>query len=172
MFRTVLVVDDDERMLRAYARTPAQDVTFFTANDSASARSLARQHQPELTIVDLQLGKESGIELVRQLKTEDPDACVVLISGYGSVDSTVWAMRAGADDVIEKPVTFREIVRRLEGNVDEPSVFEPITLERAQWEHIHRVLGDAHGNISMAARRLGVYRTTLRRWLRKSAPRH
>lgn len=172
MFRTVLVVDDDERLLRTYTRTPTQDVTFLTANDSASARSLARQHQPELAIVDLQLGKESGIELVRQLKTDDPRACVVLISGYGSVDATVWAMRAGADDVVEKPVTFREIVRRLEGNVDEPSVFEPITLERAQWEHIHRVLGDANGNISMAARRLGVYRTTLRRWLRKSAPRH
>lgn len=172
MFRTILVVDDDEMVLRAFARTLRQDVTFFTAQDSATACSLAREHRPDLTIVDLQLGAESGIELVRQLRVVVPSTCIVLVSGYGSVDATVRAMRAGADDVIEKPVTWREILHRLEGEQAEPSTYEPPTLERAQWEHVQRVLGDTNGNISMAARKLGVYRTTLRRWLSKCPPRH
>lgn len=165
-------MDDDETILRAYTRLPRPDVHFITAKDGATARRLARQHRPDLAIVDLQLGKESGIELVRELKASDPSPCVVMISGYGSINATVCAMRAGADDVVEKPVTYREIVHRLEGELGEPSTFEPTTLDRAQWEHIQRVLGDSNGNVSMAARKLGVYRTTLRRWLRKYAPRH
>lgn len=171
-FRTILVVDDDERLLRAYSRTHPQAVTFFTAQDSATALALAGEHHPELVIVDLQLGKESGITLVRELRTSLPDACIVLVSGYGSIDTTVSAMRAGADDVVEKPVTLREIIFRVERELNDPTTFEPATLERAQWEHIQRVLGDTNGNISMAARKLGVYRTTLRRWLRKSAPKY
>jgi two-component system response regulator RegA len=172
VFRTILVVDDDEGILRAYARTPRQDLTFLTAQNSASARDLARQHHPDLIIVDLQLGTESGLDLVHDLKAVEPNACVVVVSGYGSVDAAVRAMRAGADDVIEKPVTFREIMHRLEGDDDEASTFEPPTLQRAQWEHVQRVLADTNGNISMTARKLGVYRTTLRRWLGKSPPRH
>jgi len=170
-FRTILVVDDDETLLRGFARVPRQDVTFLTAKDSITARTLAREHRPDLTIVDLQLGGESGIELLKELKTADPNACVVMVSGYGSIDATVWAMRAGADDVIEKPVSYREIILRLEGELGQPT-FQPTTVDRARWEHIQRVLRDTNGNISMAARKLGVYRTTLKRWLRKYAPRH
>jgi two-component system, response regulator RegA len=170
--RTVLIVDDDEAILRTYTRTARQDVSFVTAQNSASARYLAAKHHPDLMIVDLKLGNQSGIELVRELKAAHPSTCVVMVTGYGSVEATVRAMRAGADDVIEKPVTFREILLRLDGGLDEPYAIEPTTAERARWEHIQRVLADTNGNVSMAARKLGVYRTTLRRWLRGNAPKH
>jgi two-component system response regulator RegA len=171
-FRTILVVDDDETVLRAYTRAPEPDVTLLTAADPPTALRIAREHRPELIIVDLQLGNQSGIELVRELKANDAQACIVLISGYGSVDATVLAIRAGAEDVIAKPVTYREIILRLEGEMTQATTFEPTTLEGARWEHIQRALGEANGNVSLAARKLGVYRTTLRRWLRRYAPRH
>jgi ActR/RegA family two-component response regulator len=52
----------------------------------------------------------------------------------------------------------------------QPETVTP-TLARAQWEHVQPVLNDSNGNISMAARKLGVYRSTLQRWLRRHAPR-
>jgi two-component system response regulator RegA len=177
--RTVLVVDDDEALLRSYARTHSrmerQDVILLTAQDDVTARRLAATHHPDLSVVDLKLGNKSGIDLVRELKAADPSRCVVMVTGYGSVEVTVRAMRAGADDVIQKPVTFREILLRVEGGLDEdmlavPDTVELMTAERARWEHIQRVLADTEGNVSMAARKLGVYRTTLRRWLRGYAP--
>ncbi len=87
---------------------------------------------------------------------------------------TVAAVRAGADVIAFKPITFREILQRLEETAAEPSepdLDETPSLARAEWEHIMRVLSDCDGNVSAAARRLGIYRSSLQRRLRKYAPR-
>jgi two-component system response regulator RegA len=169
-FQTVLVVDDDERLLASFASYLGRNRVALTATTGDTACELARQHKPDLAIIDLQLRSESGIDLIRRIKEENPATVVVMISGYGSVEATVRAMRAGADDVLVKPVTWEEIVRRLEEEPDSDLSIETPTLARAQWEHVHRVLSDCDGNVSMAARRLGMDRSTLQRWLRRPAP--
>jgi len=119
--------------------------------------------------VDLRLGNASGIDLIRELKRDLPDLMVVLCSGYLSVAAAVAAVRAGADIVVFKPITFREILQRIEESTEEPDLEDTPTLARAEWEHIMRVLADCNGNVSMAARRLGIYRSSLQRRLRKYA---
>jgi len=145
----------------------------MTATSGDAACVVAREHAPDLAVVDLHLGKESGIDVIRKLKELDPSTTVVVLSGYASVEATVHAMRAGADDVLVKPVTLREILRRLESDADEPDVTDEIetaSLERVQWEHVQRVLAECNGNITLAANRLGVCRSTIQRWLRKQTP--
>lgn len=171
-FGTVLIVDDDPTLLAAFASHVSRRTgsVALTATTASGARELANKHHPELAIIDMQIGGDSGIELIRELKREHPGMTAVLISGYGSVQSTVLAMRAGADDVLVKPVTWAEIVQRLEPEGDAEEQVRTPTLARAQWEHVHRVLADCDGNISLAARKLGMYRSTLQRWLRRNAP--
>jgi len=71
-----------------------------------------------------------------------------------------------------KPITLEEMVKRVEEDTPtELDLEETPTLARVEWEHITRVLADCNGNISMAARRLGIYRSSLQRRLRKHAPR-
>jgi two-component system response regulator RegA len=74
--------------------------------------------------------------------------------------------------VIFKPVSLTEIIQRIEDDHEgaEPDIDDTPTLARAEWEHIMRVLEDCQGNVSMAARRLGIYRSSLQRKLRKYAP--
>jgi two-component system response regulator RegA len=168
--QNVLVVDDDERILGSWKRA-ARERNVFTAIDAATARQLANTEKPDLAIVDLRLGNTSGIDLIRELKRDLPDLMVVLCSGYLSVAAAVAAVRAGADIVVFKPITFREILQRIEQNAEEPDLEDTPTLARAEWEHIMRVLADCNGNVSMAARRLGIYRSSLQRRLRKYAPR-
>jgi two-component system, response regulator RegA len=168
--QNVLVVDDDERILGSWKRA-ARERNVFTAIDAATARQLASTEKPDLAIVDLRLGNTSGIDLIRDLKRDLPDLLVVLCSGYLSVAAAVAAVRAGADIVVFKPITFREILQRIEQNAEEPDLEDTPTLARAEWEHIMRVLADCNGNVSMAARRLGIYRSSLQRRLRKYAPR-
>jgi two-component system, response regulator RegA len=170
--RNILVVDDDEHILRAWKRA-ARERHIVTASDAATARKLASTEPLDLAIVDLKLGTGSGIELIRQLKQDHPDLRVVLCSGYLSVPSTLSAMRAGADTVVFKPITLREILQRLEAGTGDPELpdLEDLedtpTLARAEREHIERVLADCGGNVSRAARRLGIYRSSLQRRLRK-----
>jgi two-component system response regulator RegA len=166
----VLVVDDDERTLGSWKRA-ARERNVVTASDAMTARQLASLERPDLAIVDLRLGNASGIDLIRELKRDLPDLMVVLCSGYLSVAAAVAATRAGADIVVFKPITFREIMQRIEQSADDADLEGTPTLARAEWEHIMRVLADCNGNVSMAARRLGIYRSSLQRRLRKYAPR-
>jgi two-component system response regulator RegA len=167
--RSVLVVDDDARTLSSLARMLGRQRTTFTASDPASAIDVARREQPDLAIVDLRLGKASGVDLVRELKAVDPKITVALISGYLSIDTTVHAVHAGADYVLSKPVTARDILTRIEhGLGSDIDLGETPTLAEAAEQHVTRVLSDCNGNISEAARRLGICRSSLQRRLRKT----
>jgi len=170
--RTVLVVDHDEQLLVEAKRSLSRDRTVFTTTDPVKARQLAKRKRPDLAIVDLRLEAASGIDLVRELRADHPDLSIVMLSGYLSVVTAVAAVQAGADTVLFKPILYKELVRRIEsGAADPTNLHDTPTLASVEWEHVHRVLADCNGNVSIAARRLGIYRSSLQRKLRKNAPR-
>lgn len=170
--RDVLVVDDDDVILSTWRRSIQRTRTVRTAATAEAALELAREQAPDLAIIDLRLGDESGLELVQTLRRECPSTSIALYSGYLSVSTAVAGVRAGADAVVFKPITFEEILNELSGgSYDAAALAEVPTLARAEWEHISRVLMDSKGNLSLAARRLGIYRSSLQRKLRKYAPR-
>jgi len=172
VIQRILAVDDDEHILAGYRRGFGRERTVFATADPAEARRFAREEGCDLAVVDLRLAGNSGIALTRELKLDCPDLLVALCSGYLSVEIAVAAVHAGADAVLFKPITSREIIRRVEEGAElEPDLEETPTLARAEWEHITRVLADCNGNVSAAARRLGIYRSSLQRRLRKFAPR-
>jgi len=164
-FSSVLVVDDDEIFLAAVARDRSR--RMFTASRMDDALRIASDERPELVLIDYRLGGESGIQVVAALRKIDPEATIALCSSYLSIVVAVEAMRAGADDVIAKPFSVRDVIRRFESEGPELDLADTPTLAEIEWEHIMRVLDDCGGNISAAARRLGIYRSTLKRRLRR-----
>lgn len=173
LIESVLVADDDELLLsafRSYLR--GRSITVHTATNRAEALTLARRHQPQVAFVDLQLGFDSGLDLVRDLQETLPKMRVFLITGYGSVRSAVDAMRLGAVDVLTKPFHVSEVLKQLDPSwqPDNPVRVETPSAEQALWEHVHRVLQDCGGNKSEASRRLKKPRSWLRRFLSKPAP--
>lgn len=172
--RTALAVDDDAFVLDQY-RLGLQRVAetrVRTATDVKTARRYLRSDPPDLAIVDLVLPDGSGIDLVAEIRVASPMASIVVVTGFGSIQTAVHAMRAGADDVVPKPIRIAEILKRALGE-RAPASEAPRTptLDAALWQHIHRVLGDCDGNVSQAARRLGLHRSRLRRLLARHAPR-
>jgi two-component system response regulator RegA len=175
----VLAVDDEETVLRSYRTGFGRSLEVLTATCSTDALTIAIAERPQLIIVDLRLGREWGINLVRALRLRLPDSRIVVVSGYVSVATAIGAVRAGATYVFTKPVTPQSILRELDAepqNVNEPEspeAFEDdsfLSLERVEWEHILRALNEAQGNVSRAARMLGIRRTSLQRKLKKSPP--
>lgn len=167
----MLIVDDDESVLAACARSLKRERQVYATPDPARARQIAKSFKPDAAIVDLRIGDESGIDLIRDLKRLHPEILIALISGYLSVTVTMAAVRAGAEVVLSKPIGPKEIVRHIEeGTTPDPDINETPTLERVQWEHISRVVADTQGNLTHAARRLGIGRQTLQRWLQRKMP--
>ncbi|HEX9103807.1 MAG TPA: response regulator [Polyangia bacterium] len=169
--RTVLVVDDDTVLLSALERDlRGRGLTVLPAPTAERARELARTSRPDCAFVDLYIGDDSGIDLLRDLKAELPDLLVVLLTGHGGVQNVVDAFHGGAVDFVEKPVGAQQLMQALEKAVARSRGPSP-TLASAEYEHITRVLRECNGNISEAARRLGIHRRSLQRKLQKTRPR-
>jgi two-component system response regulator RegA len=170
--RSILVVDDDAtfrgRLVRALASRG------FDARGAASvdeAVALAAEDSPELAVVDLRMPGRSGLDLVRELKAIDATTRVVVLTGYGSIATALEAVRLGATHYLTKPADVDEILAAFERTKDAAAPVEieheVASLARAEWEHIHRVLTDCNGNVSQAARLLGIHRRSLQRKLAK-----
>lgn len=178
---SILVVDDDDTFRGRLAKA-LRNRGFDTreAADAAAAVASARADSPEMAVVDLRLQLGSGLEVLQQLRAIDPATRVLMLTGYGSIATTVEAMRLGAVGYVTKPADVDEILsefgrtdsarRTGEGAPREPAVTTP-SLARTEWEHIQRVLADCENNVSEAARRLGIHRRSLQRKLGKAPPR-
>jgi len=174
---TMLLVDDDEvlreRLARAL-RDRGWGVT--TARDYESGLAAAMSDPPHCAVVDLKMPGRSGLDLVRDLRATHPAIRVVVLTGYGSIATALDAVRLGAVHYLQKPADADEILAAFGRDEREPLTSEAASivapsLARAEWEHISRVLADAGGNISEAARRLGMPRRTLQLKLKKHPPR-
>jgi two-component system response regulator RegA len=94
------------------------------------------------------------------------------LTGYGSVATAIEALKRGAAHYLTKPADADEILAAFEPSSSPPAMdalpaFQPMSLDRVEWEHINRVLVDCGGNVSEAARQLGLHRRTLQRKLSK-----
>jgi two-component system, response regulator RegA len=170
-FRGFLVVDDDDALRQRLADALRQrGHRVQEAGDGASARA-ASAEGPWRILLDLRMPGGDGVALVRDLRAIDSHNEIVVLTGYGSIATAVDAMRFGAREYLAKPVGVSRILASF-GLEDGPRTMraeDPATpsLDRVEWEHIQRVMNDVAGNVSEAARVLGVHRRSLQRKLRR-----
>ncbi|KAA8919179.1 MULTISPECIES: response regulator transcription factor [Xanthomonas] len=170
-----LLVDDDPLYLRTLQRTLARrGLETRTADSAAAALALAAEAPPDYALIDLKLGDESGLALIQPLRAIRADMRILLVTGYASIATAVEAIKLGADDYLPKPATVPMILRAIgleaeedddEDGSDVPDAMTP--LSRLQWEHIQQAMHETGGNVSAAARLLGMHRRSLQRKLAK-----
>ncbi|HEU4484451.1 MAG TPA: response regulator transcription factor [Povalibacter sp.] len=168
--RLGLLVDDDGLYLRTLQRSlQKRGFATVTAQSHAEALAVARAQVPDFALIDLRLGGDSGLALIGPLRSLREDMRILLVTGYASIATAVEAIKRGADNYLMKPVTAEAIVRALD-DASEP-VAEPaatmVPLARLEWEHIQQALQETQGNVSAAARLLGMHRRSLQRKLAK-----
>lgn len=168
-----LIVDDDDIFCGVLARAiERRGFHVAAARSVGEAQQLIEKRAPDYAIVDLRIGNDSGLGLIRQLAAISPPPKSVVLTGYGSIATAVEAIKLGALHYLTKPVEVDEILAALQGDgapAAQPATQQPrpLSVRRAEWEHIQRVLSNHGGNISAAARALGIHRRTLQRKLRK-----
>jgi two-component system, response regulator RegA len=164
-----LLVDDDAMFLRALQRAlEKRGVTTRPASTLDEAHERARRERFDFALLDLRIGSESGLSLIAPLKATHPGIRIVLMTGFASVATAVEAIKLGADDYLLKPVSADAILRALSGEPQAPPDDERmVPLSRLEWEHIQQALRATDGNVSAAARLLGMHRRSLQRKLAK-----
>ena len=170
---SLLIVEDNSRFADTLA-TELRDRGYVV--ETLDSLAAVRQSDPSkfrYAIVDLRLRQDSGLDVIREIRSESPDTRIVVLTGYGSIATAVQATKLGAAHYLTKPVDVDEIERALhEAGTDDdvpiPNEFQ--SLYRHEREYIEFVLSECGGNISQAARRLGLHRQSLQRKLRKYTP--
>lgn len=167
----LLLVDDDETFCSVLK--PALEKRNFlvsVAHDVQNGMELAEQTEPEYAIIDLRIGHDSGLEMVKKLISLDSNTRIIMLTGFASIATAVEAIKLGATHYLTKPANTDEIVNALNKEQGDASVAiseNPLSVKRLEWEHLQKVLMQHDGNISAAARALHMHRRTLQRKLEK-----
>ena len=169
----LLSVDDEvSTCARLQRLLTAKGFAVTCVRSMRAALDAAIQTQFAYAIVELRLGRDSGLELIKELHKLHPAIRVVVVTGSDSFASVILALRAGAVDYLPKPVKERELINALLGRTPmlPPVPDTPLGAERMYWEHIQRIFEQCDRNVTKAAQQMGMHRRTLQRILGKRAP--
>ena len=116
-----LLVVDDERTIREGCRDAAHIAGFntFIADSAEHAGKMLDQQAIDIVLLDLRLPGVNGLEALKTIKSRQPNAVVIVMTGFATVSSAVQAMKYGAFDYISKPFTLDELRVMLERGIDE-----------------------------------------------------
>jgi DNA-binding response OmpR family regulator len=110
----VLLVEDDRNLQEAIRyNLVAEGYDVFVAGDGEQALSQARQHSPDLLVLDLMLPGMGGIEVCRALRREGSTAAIIMLTARDSEVDRVVGLEVGADDYVVKPFSMRELLARI-----------------------------------------------------------
>ncbi len=110
----VLLVDDEEQFLKVVSqRLGMRGLKLETATSGDEAIKKAEQRDFDAIILDLVMPGKSGIEVLKEIKKKHPDLQIIILTGHGSVEAGVEAIKEGAIDFLQKPVDFEKLLKKI-----------------------------------------------------------
>lgn len=174
----LLIADSDtvltDRLGKIFSGRGFTVVTASSAAEVCAILSEGEGTAPGYAILDLRLGRDSGLDMIVKIKESAPECRIVILTAFGSIATAVAAIKSGAIDYLAKPSDADTIENALLQDGEQtlpPPPCEPMTAERVRWEHIQRIHEQCGRNVSETARRLKMHRRTLQRIMAKYAPR-
>lgn len=119
----IMVVDDDPSILQLMSQllqTDGYDVITATSGDEAV--QLHQEKLPGLTFLDVRLKGRSGIDVFREIRASDPQATIVILTGYPKIEDTVQVIKEGAYDYLTKPIKGEELLEMVHEVLGEATV--------------------------------------------------
>ena len=170
---SLLIVDDDNPFRERLSR--AMEKKGFQVSQAESVKlgiESVKVKKPAFAVVDLRLNDGNGLEVVKEIQTNNPSSRIIMLTGYGNIPTAVAAIKEGAIDYLAKPADADDVEKALlaDPNTKAPPPENPMSADRVKWEHIHRVFELCNRNVSETARRLKMHRRTLQRILSKRSP--
>ena len=140
---TVLIVDDQLTIRKSLRHLlERKGYRALEADSGAAAVQAAQAEEPEVILLDLKLPDGDGLEVLERLQGVCPEAAVILLTGHGSVETAVTAIKKGAEDFLEKDPSSLEVTE-----VRVEKALEMLKLRRENRYYRHQVHGRAPGQI-------------------------
>tara|TARA_A100001388_G_scaffold241034_1_gene197088 strand:+ start:386 stop:976 length:591 start_codon:yes stop_codon:yes gene_type:complete len=171
--KSLLIVDDDnpfrERLARAMEK---KGFEVIQAEGVKKGIDSVKAKKPGFAVVDLRLGDGNGLEVVKEIQSNNSSSRIIMLTGYGNIPTAVAAIKEGAIDYLAKPADADDVEKALLADPSKKAAppENPMSADRVKWEHIHRVFELCNRNVSETARRLKMHRRTLQRILSKRSP--
>jgi DNA-binding NtrC family response regulator len=110
--KPVVLLVDDEDTIRLFLEKTLREEGYeaLTAATGTEALELTRSELPDLVLLDLKLPDMSGLDVLKQIKEEVPEVCVIMLTAFGDIETAVTAMKKGAYDFVSKPVNLEELL--------------------------------------------------------------
>ncbi|MBI2457509.1 MAG: sigma-54-dependent Fis family transcriptional regulator [candidate division NC10 bacterium] len=144
---TVLIVDDQPTIRKGLRHLlERKGYHALEADSGAAAVQAAQAEEPEVILLDLKLPDGDGLEVLERLQGVCPEAAVILLTGHGSVETAVTAIKKGAEDFLEKDPSSLEVTE-----VRVEKALEMLKLRRENRYYRHQVHGRAPGQIPGAS---------------------
>ncbi|WP_246582814.1 sigma-54-dependent transcriptional regulator [Clostridium mobile] len=105
----LLIVDDENSICTSLSFALEDDYNIFTANDEEEAIELVKNNDINIVLLDLRLGESDGINVLIKLKEIRPEMVIIIMTAFGSIESSVQAMKLGAFYYITKPINIEEL---------------------------------------------------------------
>jgi two-component system response regulator AtoC len=128
----LLIIDDEPAICSSLSFALEDEYTVWAAKDAETGFAVLRQQAVDCVLLDLNLGQASGLDLLAELKTRQPDLIVIMMTAYGTIESSVEAIKAGAYHYLTKPL-----------HLDEVKLLLRKALEFQQLHHQVKVLSEA-----------------------------
>lgn len=166
-FRSSLAIEFEDKGFQVFAIESVSEIPLDEIVDYA--------------IVDLRLKNENGIQCVEKIQLISPDCRIVMLTGYPSLATAVKSIKKGAINYLMKPINIQQLEKALfeEEQIESESKISANTttlapvapsLARHEREYIEYILAECDGNITSAAKKLGLHRQSLQRKLKKYPP--
>ena len=123
MNKTILIVDDEENLCALFSDSLTQGYRVITASNGQKALQLAREENPDLILLDIKMPGMDGIEVLKKIKKLREEIVVIMLTGYGTLETAREAMKLGAYDYVTKPVDLfllRSLVNEALGRLNKP----------------------------------------------------
>ena len=114
MTEKVLIVDDEQDFLDALSeRMRARDMEVTTSTSATDALKKAEKGSYDAIVLDLMMPEMDGLEALQEIKKNNPDLQVILLTGHATVEKGIEAMKLGATDFLEKPADLKTLTEKI-----------------------------------------------------------
>src|SRR5262249_30333160 len=109
----LLIIDDEPNICYSIEQVFADDnrIKFYSAASADEGLRIAAEEAPDVILLDIKLGDRDGLEVFEELRRSDPKRLVIFITGHGTSETAIEAMKRGAHDYLVKPLDVNELLR-------------------------------------------------------------